>query len=159
MSTVMTRSALVHWGHNPPPEVHSVIVDDSGRHVVTWSDVMKERRERQQRNLLRKLKSFPWRAYKLWVAYFDQTFFGGWHAFLENKDDRTWITPSRCSWPIPQLMDLYPLVLPTGREDDRERWKIEFAARYRRRTHHRKPLGVTYLWWNGQEKPRLTAQG
>ncbi len=147
MAAVITRSALVFWGKDPAPDVSSLVIDHRGRHVVTWAEVMAARRERQERQLAWKRQAREVRAYKLWVAYFDQVFFGGWHGFLENRDGRHWLRYP--GGPRNALMRLFPLVLPYGREDERtrwERWMEAFARAYRRRTQCRRPLGVAYVW-------------
>ncbi len=75
----------MHWGKNPAPDVARVEIDArGGRHVITWADVMRQRREEQARILENKLWCDPWRAYRLWVAYLDQDLMGGWHAFLDG---------------------------------------------------------------------------
>lgn len=148
--TIFTRSALVFWGHNPAPDVARVEIDWRGeRRVVTWADVMHERREWQRRILERKRYVEPWRAHKLWVAYFDQNLFGGWQAFLEDfrgRNGRRWIDRDAPGLQK-TLMELFPMSLPFG--DAREQWegwKPLFAHRFKRRMQDHKPLGVAYVW-------------
>jgi hypothetical protein len=156
--TIITRSALVYWGHNPAPNVAYIVSDHTReRRVVTWADVMEARRKRQDEQLTRKRHVMTWRAYKLWVAYFDQELMGGWHAFLEDyrgADYRIWIDRDR-RWLEPMLMKAFPLVLPLGSEREQwQLWKLAFAKQFRRRTHDRKPLVVSIVWWNERESPR-----
>lgn len=146
--TIITRSALVFHGHNPAPDVHSVVIEHrgpGGRRVVTWAEVMEARRERQ-RELLRRKREVPQiRAYKLWVAYFDMDLMGGWHAFLEDcRGDRyrIWV---RADWIRSALMTAFPL------GEQWEAWKPNFATRFERRRQDGHPLGVTYLWWNQRD--------
>lgn len=154
MTTIITRSALIAFGRQPAPEIASIVRDWSGvEKVVTWADVMRARHERQARQL--RMKRYPARqrrAFKLWVAYFDQTFYGGWHAFLDgvgNHTPRCWINKQK-----PELrryiMRLIPLTLPLGSDFQQfDDWMIAFAQRFKRRSQDGKPVGVTYLWWDG----------
>lgn len=159
MSTIIMRSAIVAWGGNPSPDTHSIVIDHRGRHVVTWSEIMEHRRQRQAEILRYKRSCYQWRAFKVWVAYFDQFLFGGWQAFIENKDGCRWIDRDR-PFLKRHLMDLFPLVFQHGDEDDQwHEWKVEFAKRFRRRTHHRRPLGVAYVWWDQHHAPRLKLGG
>lgn len=157
MTTIIMRSALVAWGRNPPPELAYVVAGEAGflaKHpnelrVVTWADVLAERRKRQKDQLAWKRCAPKVRAYKLWVAYFDQPFYGGWHAFLENRDGCVWLRNH--DFAREKLMRLFPLVLPLGSEegDFRSQWALwmeEFARTYKRRTQDRRPVGVAYVW-------------
>lgn len=156
MTSIIHRSFIVSCGRNPPAEL-AYIVDDpwNGRRVVTWADVMRERREYQERRLRDKRHVDQWRAYKVWVAYYDMDLFGGWQAFIENGDRRVWIDRD-CKGLKPELMRLFPLVIPFDDGDHWYRWKISFARQYRRGTHHRKPRGVRFVWWNGKDSPQRT---
>jgi hypothetical protein len=162
MSTIIMRSALVYWGRNPPPELHSVEIDWKGeRHIVTWADVFRERREPMERSPYWKRHVKVWRPHRVWVAYFDQEFFGGWQAFIGDHRGRcgeSWIDRDR-DWLKPNLMRLFPLVLPFE-SDIKSRfydWKEAFARAYRRGTHHGRPRGSAIVWWNGgPDAPRLT---
>lgn len=79
MGSIITRSALIAWGREPPPELHSIV---NGR-MVTWADAMDFRRERQRERLDSIRREYPaWRACRLSVAYFDMTLMGGWQAFI-----------------------------------------------------------------------------
>lgn len=158
MSAIFTRSALMHWGKQKlPPEVAYVTIDHRGvRRVVTWSDVMDQRREKQRCILEWKRHVEEWRAVKIWVAYFDQDLMGGWHAFVEDwrgEHGREWIDRDRKFY-IQQLMKMFPLVEPGlfDRDGDQwHQWKIEFARKYRRRMQCRRPVGVVYAWRKGTE--------
>lgn len=165
MSTTIMRSALEFWGHNPAPDVARVEIDHPGgdRRVVTWADVMRERREDQAWRLANKTTvRHPWRAYRLWVAYFDQDIFGGWHAFLDDfRGDRRgrWLTRYR---DVPdRFMRLFPagLVLGDSPYDRLQDWLPAFAKLYRRGTHCRRPRGRVYLWWDGRGEPRRIGDG
>lgn len=152
MTTIITRSALVFHGHNPAPEVASICIDHKGRHVVTWADVLRERRERQARRLEQLRYVQPWRAARVLVAYFGQDLMGGWHAFLEDWRGRTswrsiWVDRDGKGY-VPDLMRLFPLC---GLFADWTAWKIAFAKTYQRRRQHRKPVGVAALWWRDHE--------
>lgn len=147
MSTIIMRSALVFYGHNPAPDVSYVTIDPRyGRQVVTWADVMRQRREEQERRIRRKRACHLPRVHKLWVAYFDQFVMGGWHAFLETLEERIWIDRDR-RWLKDELMRLFPSTLP-GLEDWHE-WKIDFAKSHQRGRHHRRPRGVAFVWFDG----------
>jgi hypothetical protein len=147
--TIITRSALVAWGFNPDPDVAYVERDHHGERVVKVAEVRAARLERQRLTLDRKREVRPWRAVKLWVAYFDQTLMGGWHAFLENRDGRVWIDRDR-KHIRERVMELLPVGLPFGDPGRRwEDWKPAFARQFRRRSQDRKPVGVAYLWQRG----------
>ncbi len=154
--TLITRSALVAWGHNPPPEVHSVVIHHrgpGGRQTVTWAEVMETRRKRQRERLEAiRTPHHPLRAYKLWVAYFDQNLMGGWHAFLEDYRGagyRIWIDRDRSG--IKELiMKTFPLVEEHASEWKQwHAWKLAFAQHFARRVHDARPCGVGYVWWDG----------
>jgi len=74
------------------------------------ADVLAERGKRQTDQLRWKRCAPEVRAYKLWVAYFDQRFYGGWHGFLENRDGCVWLRDHDSV--REKLMRLFPLVLP-----------------------------------------------
>jgi hypothetical protein len=151
LTSIITRSALVFYGHNPAPDVASVVIDHEGRHVITWDDVMRRRREEQDRRLAWKRRVDEWRACKVWVAYFDQVFYGGWHAFLEDRLDCQWLRGREGD---ERLMKMFPLV-PDGEPDRWRAWMIAFAKKFKRRRQHRKPLGVAYLWRRRHELRRI----
>lgn len=155
MTTIITRSALEFYGQHPAADVARVVVDAYGdRRVVTWSEALDERRKRQRLILDRARRGPPpWQPYKLWVAYYDMTLFGGWQAFIENRAEREWIDRD-CSFLIAPLLRLFPLVLALGTQRDQwHQWKVEFARQFARREHDRRPLGVATLWWNGLGDP------
>jgi len=151
MTSIFTRSALVFLGKDPAPNVAGLIRDHSGEHVITWSEVLANRRERQRRILECKRRVQPWRAAKVWIAYFDQFLFGGWQAFIQTIHDSHWIDRDRRSL-IATLLSLFPFVQDDGDERNWEKWKPGFARHFRRRTHHRRPCGVSYVWWDGHDK-------
>ena len=150
LSAIIMRSALVFHGHNPAPQVHSIVVDHRGRHVVTWDDVMVRRREKQRLILERKRYVEPWRAVKLWVAYFGTGLMGGWNAFITDwrgEGWEIWIDRDGKGY-REELMGLFPAGRLPG---DWEDWKPAFAKAFRRRSQLRKPVGVVYLWRRGHE--------
>lgn len=150
MTTIIMRSALIAHGGHPTSNLHSIIIDHEGRHVITWDMHLEQRREIQRRILQRRLEDKRvWRAVKIWVAFYDRDFFGGWQAFIENRDGYAWVDRDR-RFLKPQMMSLFPMVLPLGDTCDRwEDWKIAFAKQFKRRTHHRRPLGVALAWHDG----------
>lgn len=172
-NTIIHRGALMPGGILYRPD--RIVPDDlayvlsngaiGGRRVVTWAEVIEERRKQQASRLIQKRYVKEWRPYKIWVAYYAQFLMGGWHAFIENRYGREWIDRDR-EWLRPRLMDLFPLVLRLKSsqdsfgydEDDFHRWKIEFAKQFKRRSQCRRPVGVAYIWWNGcpTENLRLT---
>ncbi len=165
--TIINRKALIYWGAhfgNPrtlDADLAYIVQEHSGapRRKVTWAEVIENRRKRQRERLDRIRQVAEWRPYKLWVAYFDQTLMGGWHAFLEDHRGggyRIWIDRD-LSWFREKAFALFPLVLPLGKPYERywpawEQWKVAFAESFRRRLHDRRPLGVAYIWWNRREK-------
>jgi len=163
MTSIIMRSALVHWDQNPAPDLAYVLTDRRGRRVVTWSEVLDQRRARQRERLGWKRMVCETRAYKLWVAYFDQPLMGGWQAFLETYQAQhyyevcIWIDRDR-SFMIPNLLNVFSLVPSVGSEYEQWRlWKPEFAEQYRRRSHDNRPLGVAYCWWDGRDSLREIA--
>lgn len=150
MTTIIMRSALVFHGHDPAPDVHSVEVDHYGdRRVITWTDVMQRRRERQQVILDHKRGCERTRAWRVYVAHFGNGLMGGWQAMIDRVGHSEWIDRDRKSL-IPKLLRIFPLVLSLGEERDQwGQWKIEFAKRFKRRTQLRQPVGVAYVWWDG----------
>jgi hypothetical protein len=167
----MNRKAVEYWGRKPArPDLAYVDIDSRHqRRVVTWAEVMEARRERQRKRLDLIRQVIPWRAYRIWVSYFDQWLMGGWHAFLDDwRGDgyRIWIDRDCRHMKVP-LMTAFPLVLPLGSEHEQwdhywkpwEQWKVEFAQNFERRRHDRRPVGVAYVWWNGRDTPRPIRQG
>ena len=160
--TIIDRKALLHWGEalgikRDLPDDLAFIVDDpwrGGRKIVTWSEVMENRRDRQAKILRHKRHVEPWRAVKLWVAYFNQDLFGGWHGFIEDwrgRNGRIWIDRDGKGF-IAQAMEMFPVGLPLGSWRERwEEWKPAFAKKFSRGKHDRKPRGVVFLWKRGQE--------
>jgi hypothetical protein len=128
------------------------------RRVITWGEVMQKRRERQAERLRRKRNGAPpRRAYMLWVAYFDQSLMGGWHAFLENhrgRNGRIWIDRDRPQMKA-TLMEAFPLTEVSGEREGWHAWKLAFAEKYARRVHDGKPQGVVYVWWDGHGNPEV----
>lgn len=158
--TIINRSALIAWGRQNIPADLAYIQIDHGRdsrQVVTWRDVMENRRKKQNERLRLIRHVNQWRACKLWVAYFDQWLMGGWHAFIDSyRGDERHLWTRRGNFITRGLMVEFPLVLPLGDEAQSfEAWKIEFAKRYQRGTHDGKPRGVAYVWWNGHDYPKL----
>ena len=149
MTTIMDRSAMVFWGHNPPPEVAYITRPHVGVPwtVVSWDEVMDAKRKRQAEILEHKRdpgrQRRPW---MVWVFYNDTFIYGGWHCYLNRYDENgKWLMK-----PSQELMRLFPLVLPIGSIDDQwHNWKVEFAGQYKRRMHHGKPEGMTPVWWDG----------
>jgi hypothetical protein len=162
MTTLIMRGALERGGIcfrgcDPPPDLAYIIRDHRGERIVTWADVMKERRENQRLRLSYKRRVDLWQAAKVNVSYYDQDIFGGWQALIYTIREHHWIDRDRPGL-IADLMRLVPLSLPLlcspekhGRCAGWEQWKEEFAKRFRRGTHHRKPRGVIFLWWDGRD--------
>lgn len=155
VTTIIKRSWLESMGGNPSPDLAYIISDHHGQRVVTWEDIHQERRRRQRQRLeqLRRGQQ-ELRAYKLWVAYFNQDLMGGWHAFVDTYgtawQGHAWIDRDR-RWQQPLIVKAFPILLPLWPEHELwERWKVAFACRYARRRHHGEPLGVAYLWWDGR---------
>jgi hypothetical protein len=156
----MNRKAMEFWGKNPAPNVAAMVSDYPGHYrLITWGDVMENRRKRQAEQLLRirALESARQEFYRVWVAYFDQSLMGGWQAFIDSR--RTfnhygnWIDRDR-RWLKPMLMEAFPLLLPLGSEHERwEAWKPEFAAQYSRGQQDGRPRGCCFVRWNGKDVP------
>lgn len=156
-TTIITRSALVFHGLDPGPEVAAVELDVAGeRHIRTWEDVMRARRERQRHRLAEKRRHPCLRAWRLYVAHFGNGLFGGYQAMIDRIGDSHWIDRDR-KWLQPTLMQKFPLCLL----NDWEQWKEEFAKTYRRRKQCRHPVGVALVWWDGGDElanPNLPAE-
>ena len=151
MGAIIMRSALVFWGKNPPPELHHIVDDGRERRIVTWTDVMNARREKQRNRMAIIRHVNEPRAHRLSVSYFDQPLMGGWHGFIEGIQGRneygTWIDRDR-SWLIPLLLREFPLVLPLGTEREQwGQWKVAFAHQFKRRLQCGEPVGVCPVWW------------
>jgi hypothetical protein len=164
VSSIITRKALIAWSTifgnpvKPVPELAYIVTDYRGRRIVTWSDVLDARRKRQQERLRLVRYTPEWRAYRVWVAYFDMPLMGGWQAFIDRgaRQCGGWIDRDR-SWLKPVLMRMFPLLLPLGTAGEQwEHWKITFAGRFERRRQDRRPVGVTYVWWNEHEEPQFS---
>jgi len=156
MTTIIMRSALVYYGHKPPPEVAKVVIDWRGvRHVVTWAEVLDERRQRQARILAnrRQVGADLWRAVRLWVAYFDQNLMGGWHAFLDGLGawGHKWVDRDGGPGLRERLMGLFPVAGRLPGLVHWDEWKPLFAAAHERRRQDRRPVGVALLWQRGNE--------
>jgi hypothetical protein len=156
MFTIIMRSALVFHGCNPSPDTARIEIDDRGdRHVITWADVLNDRRESQRKRLAQKRYVEPWRAVRLTVAYYDQSLMGGWQAMLDDwrghyAFSSVWIDRDGKGF-IANLMRLYPMPQTLFGRNDWGDWKEWFAGKYKRRTQDRKPLGVAMLWKRGYE--------
>jgi len=149
MTSIFTRSALMFWsGGKVANNVHSVV---DGR-IVTWDEVMENRRSNQRRRLEQIRYVTEFKAVKVWVGYFGADLMGGWNAFIENRYDRLWIDRDR-KWLKEPLMKLFPVTL----FDDFDQWKTEFAKRYRRRTQRGKPVGVAFAWFDGRHLARTAS--
>lgn len=168
MTPIIRRSACLAWGQTPPPDLAWIILNEQPgqRRVVTWKDVMAQRRERQREILARKRTGLELHAYRLRVAFYDQDLFGGWQAFLETYTGKEVWVDRHGGYPLRQtLFTTYPLVLPYGdpwrpQWPAWEQWKVAFAQCYTRRHQARKPVGVTYVWWDGAHDLRhLAAAG
>jgi len=157
MVTIFTRSALVFWGHNPSPDVHSITTDPiHGRQIVTWADVMETRRERQaeilrQRRYVERWK--PWRLSVWWSpGYTDAYFFGGYHAWFDRPGKHEWIRYGSC-----ELKQLFPLLLPFGNYDQYEsrsgwqEWMEAFVKSYPASRKCGHPRGATVVWRRGRD--------
>lgn len=148
--TIITASAAAFWGRPLPAGVACVERDHRGERAVTYAELGREKRERQARRLAAKREVRAWRAVRLWVAYFDQSLMGGWHAFVEGLDlPRVWVDRDRRHWEE-TLTRLYPVTLFAGWED----WKEAFARAHRAGTQDRRPLGMAYLWHRAGELRR-----
>lgn len=149
MTVIVTRSAVEFWSQGKAPPELAAIVD--GR-VVTWNDVMRLRREHQQRQLAAKRCVVPLRACRIRVLYFDQFLMGGWQALIDD-----WRGPAFGAWidrDRPHLMrpilEMFPL-LPSSPNIARQwaEWKPVFAQRFARGMQDGRPRGVAHVWWNG----------
>jgi hypothetical protein len=151
MVSLLTRSALEFWsGGKVLPDVHHVIIDHRGRHVVTYAEHMAANCERKAKILRRICHVEPWRAWWLYVAYYDQQFYGGWHVMLDRYDQESeW--PFR-GQPWGELMRLFPLVTTLGSEREQwKMWKQKFAETYQRGTQDGRPRGMAIIWRRGWE--------
>jgi hypothetical protein len=159
MSTVIMRSALKPGGLCYRPDrdlgdIHSVQIAYPGAKpiIVTRTEVNAAKEQRHRDRLNYAIEEAQWHAVKLWVAYFDQDFYCGWWAFLDGlKGFHEWLKGGS-----DQLMKLFPLV--PEMDNKRQQWQAwmpVFAKKYKRRRHHKKPVGVAYLWMRGRELQRI----
>lgn len=155
MNAIFTRRAIEFWSGEPaPPDLHHVFIDNRGRHVVTYIEHMQAKRERQ-RDILSSIQSCKlWRAWKLEVAYYDQSLMGGWQAMIYTYGggcDSRWIDRDGKGLRA-DLMRIFPMCLPFGSEDNQwETWKPMFAAAYKRRRQDLHPVGVGFFWMRRYE--------
>jgi len=155
--TIIMRSALVFHGHEVPDDLALVECKYPGhRRIVTWHELHARRRDRQAWILERKRYCEPLRAVRLLVAFFDQTFYAGWHAFIEDAYGHShWINRSSSSMPP---IDLFPVCLPLGSASEQwQLWMPAFAETHRRGTHHGRPRGVAFLWRRGFKLSHVAA--
>ncbi len=159
MTTTFTRKAIVRWGRVAlPPEIAYGVRDAPGVDVrmVTWDEVMEDRRKRQREILRLKRQGQPERrAYRLIVRYFDQYWYSGWQTYLDGVNDCQWVDKHGKHLRGP-IMEAFPVLEPTLFETECEygrweRWKIEFAEQYKRREQDGRPVGVAYVWWDGDD--------
>lgn len=154
LASLTTRSALIAWGRNPPPELAYLTCNERGdRRVVTWTEVIDNRRKWQAERLAIIRRGCATRhAYRFEVRYFDMPLMGGWQSALDDwrgEPYGTW--PDRdLKWFKPLIMQAIPLgLLPLGSEGDQwAAWKIEFAHKFKRRMRDGRPMGVAYIWWD-----------
>ncbi len=158
MTTIVTRKGIIRWSRNPlPPEIAYSVCDAPGAPVrmVTWDEVMDIRRQRQREILECKRRGHPQRrAYRLLVRYFDQWCYGGWQTYVDGINDSRWVDQN-AKWLQGPLMAAFPVLGPTLFEIEDEysrweRWEIKFAEQYRRREQCGRPVGVAYVWWDGE---------
>ena len=154
LSSVITRSALVAWGRNPPPDLAYLTSNACGdRHIVTWGEVMENRRKRQAERLELIRRHVPLRAYRFSVRYFDMPLMGGWQSALDDWRGQPYGRwPDRdLQWFKPLIMKAVPLgLLALGSEGDQWAfWKTEFACKFKCRMRDGRPMGVAYIWWDG----------
>jgi hypothetical protein len=156
MNAIFTRSAIEFWSGKPaPPDLHHVVIDHRGRRAVTYAEHMDAKRKRQ-RDILRIIRySESWRAWKLEVAYYDQSLMGGWQAMIytygSGYSNRRWIDRDGKGLRA-DLMRLFPAVLPFGTKNDQwEAWKPAFAKTFARRRQDRQPVGVAFFWMRHYE--------
>ena len=159
MTTTFTRKGIERWGGQPlPPEIAYGVRDAPGCDIrmVSWDEVMEARRDCQREILRRKRQGLPERrAYRLEVSYFDQWAYGGWHAFLHGLHDYRWLDKPDKHLRGP-IMAAFGVLDPTLFETEGEywrfkQWKMEFAEQYKRREQDGRPVGVAYLWWDGDD--------
>lgn len=142
MATLITRSFIVNMGGTPPPDLAYVL---NGR-VVTWAEVMVNRRARQARELewRRRDHRGRWRPLRLSVRYYDMFIMGGWHGYLHGAAGfEHWLRYDRYKAELMKLIPLLPPLLPA---DDWGAWLKLFARAYQTGVADRKPCGATTVW-------------
>lgn len=147
MTAIMTRSFLA--GPNIDPDLAYVIMDHRGRRVVTWTEINKERREKQRKHL-NDIRHVPvMRLTRLWVGFNPHFFFGGWFASLDN------LHHSECVWRrtplmMERLMDLFPITFRYGDlDEDFQMWCEEFSKAFPRGRYGGKKRGYAVVRWDG----------
>jgi hypothetical protein len=143
MATLITRSFLENMGRTDlRPDLACIV---NGK-VVTWADVMRNRRARQARELewRRRDHTGRWRALRLSVRYYDMFIMGGWHAYLHAAGGyEYWLRYDRYKEELMALLPLLPPLLPA---DDWHAWLKLFARAYRVGTADRRPRGALTIW-------------
>ena len=167
MTTFVTRSALLFHGVDVARDVAYAISDHQGRRVVTWSQVLAARRERQSEHLRRLREPEPATRVPcyLWTFFIPGLFYGGWWCYLisrfgcEHGDG----PKSSVGWSkfAADLMSTIPLGwLPL--QNNWKRWMETLASTYPR--HHPSDLreAGSVVGWYDREKhlfSRLQKQG
>ncbi len=144
MTTIITRKGLEHWsGRKVPPEL-ALMVDGK---IVTWTEVMQNRRARQARILAAKRHFEPLRAVVLEVANYGCGLMGGWQTMLYWIGGSCWVERDG-NYYQSRLMEIFPCGLLSF---SFQTWKKEFAHLYERRRQCGQPVGVAFLWKRGYE--------
>ncbi|HEY1171063.1 MAG TPA: hypothetical protein VGH19_06790 [Verrucomicrobiae bacterium] len=77
------------------------------------------------------------RAIRISVRYFDQTFYGGWHCYVDSPVHSEWVRGDHRTT-AQTLMRVFPLAATW------ESWKQQFAITYSRGTQDNKPHGAVF---------------
>lgn len=156
VTSIMTRSAVEFLSGKPAsPELHSVQIDARGdRRVVTWAEIMQDRRDHQAKILEWKRHVEHWEACRLsvwWSPGIGGTFFRGYHAWLSRIGEDRWLRyPDVALW-----VRLFPLVLPLGGERDLwAMWMTAFVNSYPAGRKCGKPRGAAIIWRRGSTLAR-----
>lgn len=130
MVSIMDRSFAESNGLNWPKEVASIV----NGHVVTYADLLQERKERQARHLemILGFNGPSRRAAHVWTFFVPGWLYGGWHLYLRTLKQDWWLRADSINQElIFEIRRLFPCGLLPIAENFYE-WTEAFAKAYSR---------------------------
>lgn len=152
----MTRSGAEFWmvefrkrhGIEPwviPKEAHSFVkeIGDKNFKMITWSDIHKKRRERDEKNIYFKRMHGMIKPCIVWVFYIDYWLFGGYYTVIKTINDEVYLNfrgrglASRANEEHLKLevMNLFPVgIIPII--DNFQYWMKQFIKNYNNKSFY-----------------------